>query len=147
MPQSERTNSLHRFRAGAARVLIATDVASRGLDIPNVELVVNQDIPADPDDYIHRVGRTARAGKKGDSVSIVSEKDVERILAIENHINKKMDLLEEVNDDKIIKESLSIVTAAKRESVADMEKEGFGEKRKINKRKREERTRDSKKRK
>jgi len=127
--------------------LIATDVASRGLDIPNVELVVNQDIPADPDDYIHRVGRTARAGKKGDSVSIVSEKDVERILAIENHINKKMDLLEEVNDDKIIKESLSIVTAAKRESVADMEKEGFGEKRKINKRKREERTRDSKKRK
>ena len=127
--------------------MIATDVASRGLDIPNVELVVNQDIPADPDDYIHRVGRTARAGKKGDSVSIVSEKDVERILAIENHINKKMDLLEEVNDDKIIKESLSIVTAAKRESVADMEKEGFGEKRKINKRKREERTRDSKKRK
>lgn len=137
MPQSERTNSLHRFRAGAARVLIATDVASRGLDIPLVELVVNQDLPADPDDYIHRVGRTARAGKKGDSVSIVSEKDVERVLAIEEHIHKKMTLMEDITDDKVIKESLTAVTASKREAVADMDREGFGERRKNNKRKRE----------
>lgn len=135
MPQSERTNSLHRFKAGAARILIATDVASRGLDIPTVELVVNFDIPADPDDFIHRVGRTARAGRKGDAISIISEKDIERIQSIEERINKKMELLEEINDDKVIKDSLGAMTTAKRESMLEMDKEGFGERRKINKRK------------
>ncbi|ODV97659.1 hypothetical protein PACTADRAFT_78117 [Pachysolen tannophilus NRRL Y-2460] len=137
MPQSERTNSLHRFKASAAKVLIATDVASRGLDIPQVELVINYDIPQDPDDFIHRVGRTARAGKKGESISVVTEKDVERVLAIENRINKKMDKYDLVNDDKIIKESLTVVSAAKREALMDMEKEGFGERKKNNKRKHE----------
>ncbi|KAI5954437.1 DBP8 [Candida jiufengensis] len=137
MPQSERTNSLHRFKAGAARILIATDVASRGLDIPQVELVVNFDIPADPDDFIHRVGRTARAGKKGDAISIIGEKDIERIQGIEERINKKMDLLEEIDDDKIIKDSLNLITTAKRESLSEMEREGFGEKKRINKRKHE----------
>ncbi|CAK7902621.1 ATP-dependent RNA helicase Dbp8p [[Candida] anglica] len=135
MPQTERTNSLHRFRAGAARILIATDVASRGLDIPSVELVINYDIPADADDFIHRVGRTARAGRKGTSISVVTEKDVERILSIEERINKKMDLLDEVDDNKVIKESLQATSAAKREALMDMDRENFGEKRKNNKRK------------
>ncbi|KAI5962502.1 DBP8 [Candida pseudojiufengensis] len=137
MPQSERTNSLHRFKAGAARILIATDVASRGLDIPTVELVINFDIPADSDDFIHRVGRTARAGKKGDAISIISEKDIERIQKIEERINKKMEILEEINDDNVIKNSLNLITTAKRESLSEMERENFGEKRKINKRKNE----------
>ena len=123
MPQSERTNSLHRFKAGAARILIATDVASRGLDIPTVELVINFDIPADPDDFIHRVGRTARAGRKGDAVSIIGEKDIDRIQSIEERINKKMELLEDVNDDNVIKESLSATSVAKRESLMEMDKE------------------------
>ncbi|CAK9437295.1 uncharacterized protein LODBEIA_P16730 [Lodderomyces beijingensis] len=138
MPQTERTNSLHRFKAGAARILIATDVASRGLDIPTVELVVNFDIPADPDDFIHRVGRTARAGRKGDAVSIIGEKDIDRIQSIEERINKKMELLEDVNDDKVIKDSLQLMTTAKREAMMEMDKEGFGERRKTNKRKRAE---------
>ncbi|CUM62900.1 uncharacterized protein PRCAT00000459001 [Priceomyces carsonii] len=135
MPQTERVNSLHRFKAGAARILVATDVASRGLDIPTVQLVINYDIPADPDDFIHRVGRTARAGRKGDSISIVAEKDIDRIQSIEERINKKMDLLEEIDDNKVIKESLSAASIAKRESIMEMDKENFGEKRKINKRK------------
>lgn len=138
MPQQERTNSLHRFRAGAARILIATDVASRGLDIPTVELVINYDIPADADDFIHRVGRTARAGRKGSSISVVTEKDVQRILSIEERINKKMELLEDVDDSKVIKESLQQTSSAKRESLMDMDRENFGEKKKNNKRKREE---------
>ncbi|KAI3404993.1 DBP8 [Candida oxycetoniae] len=136
MPQSERTNSLHRFKAGAARILIATDVASRGLDIPTVELVINFDIPSDPDDFIHRVGRTARAGRKGDAISIIGERDIERIQSIEARINKKMELLEDVDDDKVIKDSLQIMTTAKREAMMEMDKEGFGEKKKVNKSKR-----------
>lgn len=133
MPQRERVNSLHRFKAGAARILIATDVASRGLDIPEVELVINFDIPADPDDFIHRVGRTARAGKKGDALTIVAERDVSRVLAIEERINKKMEKLEGVDDNKIIKESLKKISVAKRESLMEMDKENFGEKTKIKK--------------
>ncbi|SGZ55933.1 CIC11C00000001703 [Sungouiella intermedia] len=145
MPQLERTSSLQRFKAQAARILIATDVASRGLDIPTVELVVNFDIPADADDFIHRVGRTARAGRKGDSVSIVAERDVLRIQAIEERANKKMELLEEVDDDNVIDHSLTKMTTAKREALMDMDKENFGEKRQINKRKREERQEKAKK--
>lgn len=137
MPQTERTNSLHRFKAGAAKILIATDVASRGLDIPTVELVVNYDIPADADDFIHRVGRTARAGRKGDAISIVAEKDVDRILAIEERINKKMELIEDISDNKVIKDSLNKTSVAKREALMDMDRENFGEKRKINKSKRQ----------
>ncbi|CCE82041.1 Piso0_002734 [Millerozyma farinosa CBS 7064] len=138
MPQSERVNSLHRFKANAARILIATDVASRGLDIPDVNLVVNYDIPADPDDFIHRVGRTARAGRKGDSISIVAEKDVNRILAIEERINKKMEKMEDVTDNKVIKKSLKETSVAKREAMMDMDKDGFGEKRRTNKMKRQD---------
>lgn len=135
MPQAERTSALHRFRAGAARVLIATDVALRGLDIPTVEVVVNYDIPADADDFVHRLGRTARAGRKGRLVSVVTEKDVERVLAIEERINKKMALLD-VSDDQVIKASLQATSAAKREALMDMDREGFGERRAQNKRKR-----------
>lgn len=140
MPQTERTNSLHRFKAQAARILIATDVASRGLDIPTVELVVNYDIPADADDFIHRSGRTARAGRSGDSVCIVTERDVGRIHAIEERINKRMEVLEDVTDEKVIDASLSKIGAAKREALMDMDRENFGEKRQINKKKREQKS-------
>lgn len=135
MPQQERTNALHRFRAQAARILIATDVASRGLDIPTVELVVNYDIPGNPDTFIHRVGRTARAGRQGESLSFVTEKDIERIEAIEERINKKMDEFTGVGDTAVIRKSLTKVTTAKRESMMAMEKEGFGDRRKLQRRK------------
>lgn len=138
MPQSERVNSIHRFKASAAKILIATDVASRGLDIPTVQFVINFDMPADPDDFVHRVGRTARAGKKGDSVSMVTEKDVNRVLAIEERINDKLQLLEEVNDNKLVKDSLKVTSEAKRESMMEMDKAHFGEKKLNNKRKHEQ---------
>ncbi|GFZ05805.1 RNA helicase 36 [Actinidia rufa] len=86
--QSLRLSALHRFKSGQVPVLIATDVASRGLDIPTVDLVINYDIPRYPSDYVHRVGRTARAGRGGQAVSFVTEKDVDLIHQIEAVIEK-----------------------------------------------------------
>ncbi|KAM3364509.1 hypothetical protein ACQJBY_014698 [Aegilops geniculata] len=71
--QSQRLSALHRFKSGQVPVLIATDVASRGLDIQTVDLVINYDIPRFPRDYIHRVGRTARATRGGLSISFVTQ--------------------------------------------------------------------------
>jgi ATP-dependent RNA helicase DDX47/RRP3 len=92
---------LNKFKAGGDAnngtglnnlILIATDVASRGLDIPSVDLVINYDIPTHSKDYIHRVGRTARAGRSGRSVTMVTQYDVELFQRIEELIEKKMDL-------------------------------------------------------
>ncbi|OJD10768.1 ATP-dependent RNA helicase DBP8 [Emergomyces pasteurianus Ep9510] len=90
LPQSGRTANLSRFRASAARILVATDVAARGLDIPNVSLVINFDVPRNPDDYVHRVGRTARAGREGEAVTLVGQRDVQLVLAIEDRVGRKM---------------------------------------------------------
>jgi len=66
---------MEEFRAGNLRFLVATDVASRGLDIPAVSHIFNYDIPDDPDDYVHRIGRTARAGAKGRAISLLAPED------------------------------------------------------------------------
>jgi len=76
MSQTKRLGSLARFKQRDANVLVATDVASRGLDIPSVDLVINYDLPMNPKDYIHRVGRTARAGKAGRAISFVTQYDI-----------------------------------------------------------------------
>ncbi len=75
LSQNQRDHSMHVFRNGSADVLVATDVASRGIDIPQVECVVNYDVPQDPVIYFHRVGRTARARKSGKSYTFVSSED------------------------------------------------------------------------
>lgn len=76
MSQNKRLSSLARFKTKDVNILVATDVASRGLDIPEVDLVINYDLPLNPKDYIHRVGRTARAGRAGRSLSIITQYDV-----------------------------------------------------------------------
>ena len=86
LPQSSRNANLQSFRSARNRILIATDVASRGLDIPDVQYVINYDLPRNPADYVHRVGRTARAGKAGTSISFVTQRDVELVLAIEEYV-------------------------------------------------------------
>merc|ERR1712146_444357 len=68
MSQPKRIGALNKFKAGSRPIMVATDVASRGLDIPSVDLVINYDIPSHGKDYIHRVGRTARAGRAGRSI-------------------------------------------------------------------------------
>ena len=124
LPQSERTSNLSRFRASASRILIATDVASRGLDIPEVGLIVNYDLPQNPDDYVHRVGRTARAGRKGKSVTMVGQRDVERLLAIETRVGAKMVEYEESNvniEDRVVRDALKVVGEKKREVIIGIE--------------------------
>jgi ATP-dependent RNA helicase DDX47/RRP3 len=73
MSQPKRLAALTKFKAGERTLLVATDVASRGLDIPSVDVVINYDVPANSKDYVHRVGRTARAGRSGRSVTIVTQ--------------------------------------------------------------------------
>ena len=88
--QNQRTGALDLFKAKKRTILVATDVAARGLDIPSVDIVINYDIPVDSKSYIHRVGRTARAGRSGKSISLVSQYDLELILRIEDVLGKKL---------------------------------------------------------
>ncbi|KAF8633063.1 hypothetical protein AX15_001538 [Amanita polypyramis BW_CC] len=92
LSQSQRLGALAKFKSGDRKILVATDVASRGLDIPSVDVVINFDIPTHSKDYIHRVGRTARAGRSGKSVTLVTQYDVELVQRIEQVIGKQMEL-------------------------------------------------------
>lgn len=124
LPQRQRIDNLGRFRASAARILVATDVAARGLDIPEVSLVINYDLPREPDDYIHRVGRTARAGRKGDAVSFVGQRDVDLVHAIESRVGRDLVAWEEegVNlETRVVREALKLVSEKKREALLEIE--------------------------
>ena len=90
VPQKRRLALLDDFTRGALPILVATDVASRGLHIPNVSHVFNFDLPQDPEDYVHRVGRTARVGAGGDAVSFACEEFVYSLMAIEEYIGEKI---------------------------------------------------------
>jgi ATP-dependent RNA helicase RhlE len=89
--QAEREAALEAFKAGKTTVLVATDVASRGLDIESLPQVINFDIPHSPEDYIHRIGRTGRAGLTGEAISLVAPEDSEALAAIEKLIKKKLE--------------------------------------------------------
>jgi len=99
LSQSRRLGALNSFRAGERTLLVATDVASRGLDIPTVDLVVNVDVPASGKDYIHRVGRTARAGRAGNAVTLVTQYDVEAYQRIERLLGAKLDSYEQREEE------------------------------------------------
>merc|ERR1719411_2212841 len=90
MNQNKRLASLNKFKSKSRSILLATDVASRGLDIPHVDIVINFDIPTHSKDYIHRVGRTARAGRAGKAVTFVSQYDVELYQRIEHLLGQKL---------------------------------------------------------
>jgi len=90
VPQNKRLRFLRDFHEGALAVLIATDVASRGLHIPDVSHVFNFDLPQDPPDYVHRIGRTARAGAEGDAISFACEEYAVSLPDIENYLGHKI---------------------------------------------------------
>lgn len=90
MKQQHRLAALSRFKSNVTKMLIATDVASRGLDIPTVQLVINHSMPKVPKEYIHRVGRTARAGRNGKAITLVTPYDIKLLQSIEELINTKL---------------------------------------------------------
>lgn len=100
LSQSSRLAALNKFKAHSRDILCATDVAARGLDIPSVDLVLNYDLPGDSTTYVHRVGRTARAGKSGVAISLVTQYDVEVWQRIERALGKKMDEYEGVGREQ-----------------------------------------------
>jgi len=93
LDQSERESLLQAFRARQLPFLIGTDVLSRGIDVEGIELVVNFDVPPDAEDYIHRIGRTARAATTGTAITFINERDQRKFQAIENLIGKPIDKL------------------------------------------------------
>ncbi|KAJ6756723.1 hypothetical protein OIU79_028998 [Salix purpurea] len=103
MSQSNRLGALNKFKAGEFNILICTDVASRGLDIPSVDVVVNYNIPTNSKDYFHRVGRTARAGRSGLAISLVNQFDIGPFTQIEKHIGDDFKIPKyTVNEDEVL---------------------------------------------
>jgi ATP-dependent RNA helicase RhlE len=86
--QNQRTRALEGFRRGEVRVLVATDIASRGIDVPEVSCVVNMELPLETESYVHRIGRTARAGETGVAISFVSAEERSQLKAVERFIRK-----------------------------------------------------------
>eukprot|EP01023_Acetabularia_acetabulum_P015209 TRINITY_DN17375_c1_g1_i1.p2 TRINITY_DN17375_c1_g1~~TRINITY_DN17375_c1_g1_i1.p2 ORF type:complete len:779 (+),score=193.76 TRINITY_DN17375_c1_g1_i1:91-2337(+) len=101
--QFQRENTLQRFRDGKFQALIATDVASRGLDIPHVDLVVHYDIPNNPESYLHRSGRTGRAGKTGTVVSMFTYRDKDTFMDIMRTTKTKMELIGPPGPDDVMR--------------------------------------------
>ncbi|KAJ9649615.1 ribosomal RNA processing protein [Coniosporium tulheliwenetii] len=134
LSQNARLAALGKFKDRSRNVLIATDVAARGLDIQNVDLVVNYDLPSDSKTYVHRVGRTARAGKSGKAVSLVTQYDVEiwmyespPSLRIENALGKKLEEYQVVKDEvMVLSESVGEAQRRAIRELKDMQENGMG---------------------
>ena len=94
LDQSQRTRTLDGFRDGSLRFLVASDVAARGLDVPNVSHVFNFDVPGHPEDYVHRIGRTGRAGREGKAITLCIPRDEKALAAVENLLQKDIPRLD-----------------------------------------------------
>jgi ATP-dependent RNA helicase DDX49/DBP8 len=135
MTQSDRIAALARFKGGQVPVLVSTDVGSRGLDIPAVQVVLNMDVPADARDYVHRIGRTARAGRSGLALTFIHELDIDLIANIEACTGVKMEALEEAPAEKDVLLDLNKVIAAKRAASMALHDTKFGHRAETNRRK------------
>ena len=102
LSRNKRTSVIKKFRSNKIQILVATDVAARGLDIPNIEHVINYDLPQQPEDYIHRIGRTGRAGAKGQAWSYVTNSDKRQWREIEKILNPEKKSLFDAKNGKIV---------------------------------------------
>ncbi len=115
VPQPKRLRLLKEFQEGQLPILVATDVAARGLHIPDVSHVINYDLPQDPEDYVHRIGRTARAGAEGDAISLCCETYVYSLPDIQKYIGHKLPI--EQADDSLLARDLQRPKYVERERV------------------------------
>ncbi|MCH6236723.1 DEAD/DEAH box helicase [Cognataquiflexum rubidum] len=97
--QGARTDALTKFKNGKLRVLVATDLASRGIDIKFLPVVVNYELPRSPKDYIHRIGRTGRAGSEGEAISLISEEEEHHFKVIQKKMGRRVELIDAKNLD------------------------------------------------
>jgi len=118
LTQPKRLGALSKFTSKQSNILIATDVASRGLDIPHVDVVLNFDVPQHSKDYIHRVGRTARAGRSGRAITFVTQYDVEPYQRIEQLLKTKLDL-HKCEESKVM-QFVERVTEAQRNAIVEL---------------------------
>lgn len=127
MKQVHRIDSLQLFKGKQVRALIATDVASRGLDIPTCDIVINYDLPAKVATYVHRVGRTARAGRSGLALSFVAQQDIEVVKAIEEKIEKALEKHEGSPERKVM-ENLATTLKARQMAKLRLQDNGYFDK-------------------
>jgi ATP-dependent RNA helicase RhlE len=99
MSQGGRTAALERFKAGTLQVLVATDLAARGIDISDLPHVVNYELPRSPNDYIHRIGRTGRAEAHGDALTLLCPEDLPHFRVIEKRLGRRLDKIDTVDLD------------------------------------------------
>ncbi len=102
--QSKRQEALNEFKNGNNKILIASDVAGRGIDIENISHVINFDVPINPEDYVHRIGRTGRAGKKGTAITFILKKDTKYLQEIEKLIKMKIKIFNINLEEKKLKD-------------------------------------------
>ncbi|EFP09441.1 hypothetical protein CRE_25313 [Caenorhabditis remanei] len=129
----KRLGSLNKFKSKARDILVCTDVAARGLDIPHVDMVINYDMPSQSKDYVHRVGRTARAGRSGLAITVVTQYDVEGYQKIEANLGKKLD------EYKCVENEVMVLVERTQEALenAKVEMKEMDEKRKSGKKRRQ----------
>ena len=93
LTQQERDDVMYRFKAGQVDVLVATDIVARGIDIDDISIVINFDVPHDAEDYVHRIGRTARADRDGQAITFVNDRDIRRFMQIEKFLGREVEKL------------------------------------------------------
>ena len=119
LSQEQRDRIMGRFRAGDLDVLVATDVAARGLDIPHVSHVVNYDVPSNPDAYVHRIGRTGRAGREGVAITMVEPREHRLLANIERTIKARLEMAQVPTAADLRERRLKQLRASLREALAD----------------------------
>ena len=112
LTQDKRLESLNKFKSKGKNILVATEVASRGLDIPSVDLIINYDVPVQAKNYIHRVGRTARAGRAGRAITMVTQYDVVLFQRVEALLGKKLEMFS-IDKEKAMLEHERILDASR----------------------------------
>jgi superfamily II DNA/RNA helicase len=93
LDQMQREQTIRDFKNKKIRILVATDILSRGIDIKGIEIVINYEVPHDAEDYVHRIGRTARADRTGEAITLINSKQVKNFMDIESLIGKEVNKL------------------------------------------------------